>query len=170
MTHCPDSRRIFRPSGGICRVTYTRCKVDIFLCTFPVRVIFKGATAIRWSPRSAIRLHHIARREWICGQVSERWEWYFGVLLCACAWLWLSFRGRFLCVPLANMIRGRVSGIQIFVWLQDWSEILGDFKPKLNLKYRHTSNFYSFSLTHTLTQSQKQIAQMFQSQQWTCFP
>lgn len=30
-------------------------------------------------------------------------------LLCACAWFWLQFRGRVLCVCLTNMIRGRVS-------------------------------------------------------------
>lgn len=65
MTHCPDSRRIFRPSGGICRVMYTRGRVDISLCTMLVNppVIFKEVTATCWSRRSAIRLHHIAKAE-----------------------------------------------------------------------------------------------------------
>lgn len=61
-THFPDSRRIFKPSGGICRVTYTRGKVDISLCELLVRpsAIFSWETEICWSRRSAIRLHHIA--------------------------------------------------------------------------------------------------------------
>lgn len=64
-THCPDSRRIFRPSGGICRVTYTRGRVDMSLWMLLVwpPVIFSGETAILWSRRSATRLHHIARKE-----------------------------------------------------------------------------------------------------------
>lgn len=61
-THFPDSRRTFKPSGGICRVTYTRGKVDISFCVVLVRpsAIFSWETEICWSRRSAVRPRHIA--------------------------------------------------------------------------------------------------------------
>lgn len=70
LTYCPDSLRIFSPSGGICRVTYTRWRVDISLWTLLVTpsLMLRGATAIFWSRRSAMRLPHIAKEEQAFGR------------------------------------------------------------------------------------------------------